>query len=657
MEDKDILNVNSVIALDIDSKKVLLRKEYGGANGLTALQIIDLLYYRKGIKGLRYEDLIINEDVLRIKVRKSQSELVFRLAIEPEFADVTVELNSYISNRVLTIDEARFVCQNKYLITSNELIFVSDDSISFSIDVLKNIGEQNTLPLSFALYLFSIRNVCRYIKFDNDQIDLKALLKSDLYSSESKLFLQELYSYQKDGLKWLKYCIINRVGGILGDDMGLGKTAQIIALISWAIEKQVLKNILIVVPTTLLENWRREFDFFAPALKPYLHHGGNRSGSIELLLRQSIVITSYSMIINDLYLFNKLNWGCIIVDEAGAIKNPNSERKKALSSLDAEVKIAMSGTPVENSLIDVWSICDFVMPGFLGTIEAFGNKYIRGSVERTVLESDLEGLKKDLSFIMLRRKKEDVLDSLPEKIDIHQALKMTEYEAKLYDSERERILSKLGSENRGDILLLIQNMRQYTTHPLLLRPEELQQSNCEDLCQRSTKFSRTIELLDEIRSCNEKVILFTEYLQMIDAMKRVLTDRYGVKIESIDGRVNTKLRQKKIDDFSCLEGFGVLVLNPKTAGVGLNITSANHVIHYTRQWNPALEEQATARSYRNKQTKNVNVYYLYYVDTIEEVIDDRLRLKKSLSGEVVATTQSELSFDDYLSTLRKTPLV
>jgi SNF2 family DNA or RNA helicase len=228
------------------------------------------------------------------------------------------------------------------LIKEGELIPVSNDSIKFAELLLENLNESNNVTLLFSLELFSKRENNRFLKFVNQQINIKEILGCDLYSGNSSLFIRNLYDYQKEGLKWLQYCAFNKIGGILGDDMGLGKTAQIIALVAWIIEKKVLDNVLIVVPSTLLENWKREFMFFTPSLKPYLHHGVIRSGSIELLRNERIIITSYSMIINDQYLFNKIKWGAIILDEASLIKNPNSERKISLSNIDADIKIAIN---------------------------------------------------------------------------------------------------------------------------------------------------------------------------------------------------------------------------------------------------------------------------------------------------------------------------
>jgi SNF2 family DNA or RNA helicase len=651
------LNLTKIVILNKIDKRIYYAQKSKDLIPLSPIEIFNLLLYGKDVQGLRYQELTIDPELLNLKVIKSQSEIIFTLNIQVESATVDCQLNSFFAKRIITLNEVKYIVENNYLIKDGELIPISNDSIQFAELLLKNLNESENLELLFSLELFSKRESNRFLKFSKQQINFKEILESNLYSGNSSLFIRDLYGYQKEGLKWLQYCTFNKIGGILGDDMGLGKTAQIIALVAWIIERKILKNILIVLPSTLLENWKREFIFFAPSLKPYLHHGALRSGSIELLSNESIVITSYSMIINDQYLFNKIKWGAIILDEASLIKNPNSERRIALRGIDADIKIAMTGTPVENSLIDLWSITDFVLPRYLGSIEEFAAKYIKRNIEQTLSESDLISLRNDVSFIMLRRKKEDVLDSLPEKIDIHQALEMNENEGLLYNNERESILSKIGTENSANVLTLIQNLRQYTTHPLLLTADLLGNADLKTLKQTSSKFSRTIEIIDEIKAREEKVIIFTEYLQMIDAFKRVLQEHYSVEVFTIDGRVDISERQNRIDQFSANGGFGIMVLNPKTAGMGLNITAANHVIHFTRQWNPALEEQASARSYRNKQSKNVNVYYLYYVNTIEELIDTRLRAKSALSGEVITVTDNEISFDEYINSLSITPII
>lgn len=650
------IDLNKSVVFDYKTNRIFFSSNYEKFKKISSIELFNILVYKSDIEDAPYKELIIDQKIYNLKVVKSQNQIFLTIDIKAEFAMIECSLNSILRERSLSFIELHYIINNNYLIRNNELISVSEDSISQAEIILKKVYDTNKLPLLFAIELFSKRHDSQYFKFVQKEINFQEILDCELYSGNSSLFIRNLYSYQKDGLKWLQYCCLNKIGGILGDDMGLGKTAQIIAVIAWAIERKTIDNFLIVVPSTLLENWIREFQFFAPSLQPYTHHGALRSGSIEILLREKIIITTYSMIVNDQYLFNKIKWGAIVLDEASLIKNPLSERKISLSDLDSDVKIAMTGTPVENSLIDLWSISDFVLPGYLETQELFSKKYIRRNIEQTLDEVNLDVLRDDVSFIMLRRKKEDVLDSLPEKIDIHQALQMKSNEAILYDAERDSILSKVGKEASSNVLTLIQNLRQFTTHPFLFEPDKLIHSSIKDLINSSSKFKRTVEIVNEIKLKKEKVLIFTEYLKMIDAFKRVFTEFYQTEVFTIDGRIEISERQNQIDAFSNQNGFSIMVLNPKTAGMGLNITAANHVIHYTRQWNPALEEQASARAYRNKQKKNVNIYYLYYVSTIEETIDSRLRAKNALSGEVIKISNDEIPFDQYINSLSKTPL-
>ncbi len=557
-------------------------------------------------------------------------------------------------SKIIKLQDIGVTIESGYIIFEHIWYPVQQENLDMVKDIYTQLNEDGSIELKTALEFYFNRHKFPMVNF----IPLEPSLDTILYKDEpantpGSLFVRELYKYQQDGFKWFQHCCLTRTGGILADDMGLGKTAQAISMIAWSIEKRILDRFLIVVPGTLLENWRREFDFFAPAIETYIHHGSNRTGSATLLGSKAVVITSYTMVVNDQYLLNKVDWDVIIADEASLVKNPDSERRNSLKAIPSKLKIVMTGTPVENSLMDLWSLADLTNESFLGSRSEFSKRYIKRDIESTISESDLNRLKKDASLIMLRRKKEHVLDSLPERIDVHQALSMSDSEAELYDKQRELILSK--SSNGAIILALIQELRKYTTHPLLGAGEEINEADISILSKSSVKFTRTIQLLDEIKSNREKVLIFTEYLDMIDAFARVFEKYYNVPVFTIDGRIPTEERQRNIDLFSAAKGFSIMVLNPRTAGMGLNITAANHVIHYTRQWNPALEEQATARAYRNKQTKAVNVYYLYYANTIEEVIDDRLRAKSKLSNEVITPMPEELTIDEYLQTLKLSP--
>jgi SNF2 family DNA or RNA helicase len=643
------------LTFDFANKAVELEKPGVASNQLLhASEIFDVFVRGNMLSGLTKYELSISKKVSGLKFHKILRNIFFNVTLKDKYAEVSTFLQWRHERSMLDADAINSIIETGYYIENGNWYSVDNDSMNFAKE-FSAIIEKGKMPLKNALDFFAIRSTLSWVAFQPEEMDLSAVFNSTAYPSlNDQLFIKPLYDYQQDGLKWLQYCVGNRIGGILGDDMGLGKTAQAIALISWIVEKDLFQNILIVVPGTLLENWKREFAFFAPLLVPYVHHGNVRTGSAAFLKQKKIVLTSYSMIINDVFLFDKITWGFVLLDEASLIKNPDSERRTALQKIPSEVRIAMSGTPVENSLMDLWSLADYVYPGYFGTREQFSGKYIQKDIQRTLQNSNLKEIKAGLSHIMLRRKKEDVLASLPEKIDIHQAIVMNEIESEQYDEQRNKILNEK-DQISVHVFKMIQDLRQYTTHPMLMNGT-IQNADLAQLKNSCIKFSRTVEILDEIFANGEKVLIFTEYLDMIDVMQKVFAERYRCPVYTIDGRVEMSNRQLNIDKFSQGNQFGMMVLNPKTAGMGLNITAANHVIHYTRQWNPALEEQATARAYRNGQGKCVNVYYLYYADTIEETIDERLRAKRALSGEVVDVTGTDLSMEQYISALSKSPI-
>jgi SNF2 family DNA or RNA helicase len=451
-----------------------------------------------------------------------------------------------------------------------------------------------------------------------------------LIEKKDGVFNADLYPYQKTGVKWLVYCYFNKVGTILGDDMGLGKTAQVIALIAECRERSALKNTVIIVPNSLLENWKREFEFFCPSIVPYIHNGSIRTGLSENLEEYDVVIIPYSIISHDIEMLSQLTPDLLVFDEASLLKNPESNRTVAAKRIKAACTVAMTGTPVENSLMDLWSIVDLVFPGYLGGKREYSERYIEKTIDET-LEKDLSDLESLVNQILIRRMKADVLQDLPSKIDIDQPILMSGKEKEIYDGIVNTIKSEKSSHEH--ILQSINLLQQYTSHPALLN--ETINFDFNSLKSSSAKFTRLFELLDVIEARNEKVLIFANHIKTIDILIYAVREKYSLPVFSIDGRVDIDERVNQIDSFSTIEGFSAMILNPTTAGMGLNITAANHVIHYSRQWNPALEEQATARAYRNKQSKEVNVYYMFYADTIEEVIDERLRKKRQLSSRII----------------------
>ncbi len=596
-----------------------------------------------------------SESISRLTFSKIPLRIKLTVNIESNLISFSTKLFNNRFDAILNDVETNEILKTGYIINNASWFPVDSDDLSQLQSVFNLITKQSSL-ISQLNTLFKFRS-CDIIEFAWTDAEYKSLVYNTVDFGIPISFTKQLYDYQKSGLKWLQNCCIRNTGTLLGDDMGLGKTAQIISLVSWLIENNLCQNILIVVPSTLLENWRREFVFFAPSIDVHIHHGNIRTGSIKEIMSKKVIVTSYSMIINDQYLFNKIEWELIIADEASLLKNPDSERRIALSKLNRRIFIAMTGTPIENSLLDLWSLVDLISPGYFGTKEDFSNRYIRKSIERTLAESDLAEIKNQLNYLLIRRKKEDVLDSLPPRIDIHQALEMSVLEAEEYENRRQLVNAQVNNNSFNSIFPLIQDLRQFTTHPLInkMNIEDLIKIDFSEHIKSSNKLARLFELLNEISKTGEKVLIFTEYIKMIDLLSDLIRKKYSCNVYNIDGRIETVNRQIAIDEFSNSIGFSVLVLNPKTAGMGLNITAANHVIHFTRQWNPALEEQASARAYRNKQTKPVNIYYLYYINSIEEFIDLRLRQKSNLSSEIISVNLQELSSDDLQNILNMTP--
>lgn len=452
----------------------------------------------------------------------------------------------------------------------------------------------------------------------------------------------KLYPYQSDGWKWLRFIIRENLGGLLADEMGLGKTLQIIAALRDCGDGQIYGPTLVVAPGSLLENWMREIKKFAPQLRALKHHGSLRSGRPAELPEYDVVITSYDSVVRDLSMMKMVKWSAVILDEAQNIKSPGALRTKSVKQIPRRVGLAMTGTPVENRLTDLWSILDFVVPDYLGSLEDFEKKF----------SNDVDGashLEPLISPLMLRRMVADVAKDLPERIDIPEVVELTEEEAAEYDRIRQEIADKYGKA--ATIVSLIK-LRQFCAHPALV--EELS-TGFDD--GTFSKFIRVRELLAEIAANGEKAIVFTSFTEMADRIAGSVQKELGIFAATLDGRLATEERQPLIDRFSAIEGPAVLILNPKAGGSGLNITAANHVIHYNLEWNPALEDQASARAFRRGQTRPVTVRRLFCAGTVEEVVNDRVKRKREISGAaVIGVTGGDDDYADVLAALEATPM-
>jgi SNF2 family DNA or RNA helicase len=450
---------------------------------------------------------------------------------------------------------------------------------------------------------------------------------------------EQLYQYQRSGVEWLSGLACHGVGGILADEMGLGKTVQLIAFVK-RLRDVGRRPTLVVATTSILENWRRELSRFAPDLHVLVHQGTSRTGLPSELRAFDVVIVSYDTLVRDVVLLSQLEWELIIADEAQFLKNPSTQRAASVRRLHATLTVAATGTPVENSLRDLWALVDLVIPGLLGDLLTFSSTFPDEPSAATRLAQVT-------APVVLRRRVGDVALELPNRIDIPTPLRFGDEEAIAYESLRE---SLVGSRRGGGFGALTK-LRQFCAHPGLLTGVV---SSLEDY---STKYGRLLEILEEIFACGDKVLIFAPFSRMIDILVQDIQRGFQVPAAFIDGRTPSTLRQTTLDQYAACSGAAALVLNPRAAGVGLNITAANHVIHYTPEWNPAVQDQATARAHRLGQRQPVTVHRLFYADSVEEVMEERLLRKRALMTRAVSVPADERAdLRDLLAALERSPI-
>ena len=469
---------------------------------------------------------------------------------------------------------------------------------------------------------------------------LKYLLSKHVGTGRPENIQAQLYPYQCDGWLWLGFIIREQLGGLLADEMGLGKTLQVISALRDPGGEVSAGGALVIAPGSLLENWMREIAKFCPDFRAYKHQGAMRTGSPSDLKGFNVVVTSYDTVIRDLSLLKMIDWNVVILDEAQNIRNPETLRTKSVKEINRRVGLAVTGTPVENRLRDLWSIMDFAVPGYLGDLNNFESRY----VDDVDAAAALEPL---ISPLMLRRRVADVATDLPERIDIPEFLEMSESEASAYEGVRREVFEEYGA---AATLVSLGRLRQFCTHPDIIGAP----SDGPDLA--FSKFERLKELLEEIFSRREKALVFTSYTKMADLISEMAVRAFDVMAATLDGRLAIDERQQLIDRFSMHDGPAVLILNPRAGGSGLNITSANHVIHYNPEWNPALEDQASARAYRRGQERPVTVRRLIYAGTVEEAIDERLRRKRDVAeAAIIGTGGQDEEYADILEALQRSP--
>jgi SNF2 family DNA or RNA helicase len=462
----------------------------------------------------------------------------------------------------------------------------------------------------------------------------------------------QLRPYQKRGLGWLNYLEAVGFGGCLADDMGLGKTIQVLArLVEERADGQSPGPTLVVCPLSVVGNWTHETHEFAPQLQVYVHHGTDRASGETLdtvLTDHDMIVTTYGVVRNDINQLREQPFHRIILDEAQKIKNTAAKRTQAVRSLSARHRFTLTGTPVENRLSELWSIMEFCNPGLLGSETAFRETFAR-PIERYGDEQTADQLRRLIRPFILRRSKTDerVIDDLPEKLESKEYCNLTEEQATLYKAATDELLGQVeqasNMERRGKVLQLITALKAICNHPRQYHEDGSQ------LVGRSGKLERLEDLTTEMIENDDRALIFTQYTSMADLIRQYLQNRLGRPVLYLHGGTTKQQRDEMVEEFQSPDGPPFFLLSLRAGGTGLTLTAATHVIHYDRWWNPAVEDQATDRTYRIGQTDDVQVHKLICEGTVEEAIDQTIEQKRELADQVLADGEewiTELSTDD-----------
>ena len=475
-----------------------------------------------------------------------------------------------------------------------------------------------------------------------------------------------LRPYQLYGYSWLVFFRRFGMGACLADDMGLGKTVQALALIQYEKETQGMLPgpVLLLCPTSVVTNWQRETNRFTPGLTTMIHQGPGRLHGAEFkqaAQKVDLVLTSYAVVRMDAEQLQQVPWYGIIADEAQNIKNPSAKQTQAVRRLPGSFRLALTGTPVENRLTELWSIMQFLNPGYLGTLEKFRAEYAI-PIERFGEPEATQRLRQLIGPFVLRRVKTDpnVIQDLPEKIEIKQYCNLTEEQATLYEAVVQSTMKKIaeseGIERKGLVLTLLMQLKQVCNHPMQYLHQVQVESGGTDapdivqLAGRSGKLIRLVEMLDEILSEGDRALVFTQFAEMGHLLANYLPGALGHNVQFLYGGTPMKARDQMVQRFQEDDHAPpIFILSLKAGGIGLNLTRANHVFHFDRWWNPAVEDQATDRSFRIGQLRNVEVHKFITAGTLEERIDELIDSKKGLADAIIGGGEqwlTELSTED-----------
>ena len=600
-------------------------------------------------------DLFIPDDLVDVQVRSTSLQANARVSSGVDWLSLRLTFES--DGIAVTQDElARCLAEGRRYVRLSDGSFAKLDPdkvkavLLRQAEILATSGASGgKLPLSQA---GRIQELLDQVGKSNVSDGAKDLFKKLADVDEIKVVKKprnlkaQLRPYQEQGFQWLHFLHDIAAGGILADDMGLGKTVQTIALLL-AIKAHVEKEAkaegkedgkkafkaLIVAPTSVVTNWMRELDKFSPSLKHMIWHGGDRKQRTDELEDADVVITSYALLRRDEELLAKLDLTYAILDEAQNIKNPHSATAKAAKRLKSSRRLALTGTPIENRLSEIWSIFDFVSPGLLGPLEKFEERYAR-----PIDNGDAKAahrLRATIHPFILRRTKSEVAKDLPEKIETDNFCELTGEQANLYGAVLKEVRAQVMGEverqgmakSHIQILAGLTRLRQAACDPRLLGlPRQFGDDD-------SGKLVALRELIQTSVAGGHRVLVFSQFVCMLTLIRRALEED-GVKYEYLDG--STKDREARVRSFQAEDGPPVFLISLKAGGAGLNLTAADTVIHFDPWWNPAVEDQATDRAHRIGQTKVVTTYRLIAKGTIEEKILELGGKKRELTSAVLS---------------------
>ncbi|MBP3923663.1 DEAD/DEAH box helicase family protein [bacterium] len=605
-------------------------------------------YIKQAGEGWRFEE---KDDMTFFKLMDEPFKMCAKIDFSQDSHD-SFEISIYgrIGEEIIDFDEIYETIQNgeKYS-RIRSLGFVEYPAQNIyammrafnSFDVYRTPDNRYTVKTYRAGLINELKNLDVELVLSKDFETFWAQMSTFSTSEDLKLpdgINAEFREYQLKGFGWLWFMYKYGLNGILADDMGLGKTLQALSVLQKAKEEDGQMPTLVIAPTTVVFNWENEIQKFAPTLSCLKLAGAERKALFKEIPNYDVVITSYALVRRDIKKLKEYNFRYVILDESQNIKNATSQTAQAVKELNADHKLALSGTPIENKLEELWSVFDFLMPGFLFNIAEFNYRYVNPIMERQDKTVE-KRLKLQIYPFILRRMKRDVAKDLPDKVENIAYCELDDDQRDFYlqvlDSTKEELFKSIEEKglekSRLSIFSALLRLRQICCHPRLYDKENVKH------IMKSGKFEKLKSMLEEIISEGHRILLFSQFVDMLDIIKAWL-EREGIEYEYLTGK--TKDRQGAVERFNSSTKIPIFLISLKAGGTGLNLTGADYVIHYDPWWNPAVEDQATDRAYRIGQTKKVFVYRLITKNTVEEKIQKLKTIKRNLVDSVISVDRN-----------------